>query len=126
MVCCLSSQDRPAIFELDNHFQKGHHHGVDGHKDILTLREMNPGEKGVVTNWVNGGAPLRLLEMGLLEGTEFKVIRLAPFGDPIEIRIRGYHVPLRKSEAARIQVERQGGRVVRSSGRGGADQGPAR
>jgi ferrous iron transport protein A len=118
--------DRPAIFELDNHFQKGHHHSVDVHKDILTLREMHPGDKGVVTKWVNGGAPLRLLEMGLLEGTEFEVIRLAPFGDPIEIRIRGYHVSLRKSEASRIQVERQGGRVVRSPGRGGANQGSAR
>jgi len=94
---------------------------------ILTLREMHPGDKGVVTNWINGEAPLRLLEMGLLEGTEFEVIRLAPFGDPIEIRIRGYHVSLRKSEASRIQVERQSGRVARSpGGKGGADQGPAR
>jgi Fe2+ transport system protein FeoA len=94
---------------------------VDVHKDILTLREMHPGDKGVVTKWVNGGAPLRLLEMGLLEGTEFEVIRLAPFGDPIEIRIRGYHVSLRKSEASRIQVERRNGRAVR---RGRRQSGP--
>ena len=49
----------------------------------------------------------RLLEMGLIEGTEFEVVRLAPFGDPINIRIRGYNLSLRKSEAARISVERR-------------------
>jgi Fe2+ transport system protein FeoA len=47
-----------------------------------------------------------LLEMGLLEGTEFEIVRLAPFGDPIDIRIRGYHLSLRKADAARIRVER--------------------
>ncbi len=77
--------------------------------DPMTLREMRPGDKGVVVKWTGSGAPLRLLEMGLLEGTEFELVRHAPFGDPIEIRIRGYNVSLRKSEAALIQVERHDG-----------------
>ena len=47
----------------------------------------------------------RLLEMGLTKGTPCTVVRYAPMGDPIEIRIRGYHLSLRKSEAAGIAVE---------------------
>jgi ferrous iron transport protein A len=45
--------------------------------------------------------------MGLLVGTPLKLIRLAPFGDPIEIKVRGYHLTLRKSEAADVIVEPQ-------------------
>ena len=46
----------------------------------------------------------RLLEMGLTVGTECTVVRYAPLGDPIEIKVRGYHLSLRQSEAAGIQV----------------------
>jgi Fe2+ transport system protein FeoA len=48
----------------------------------------------------------RLLEMGLTVGVEFQVIRYAPLGDPLEIKVRGYNLSLRKSDAARIQVVR--------------------
>jgi ferrous iron transport protein A len=47
----------------------------------------------------------RLMEMGLTRGSTFEVVRYAPMGDPIEIRVRGYHLSLRKSEAAGIAVE---------------------
>ena len=47
----------------------------------------------------------RLMEMGLTRGAAFEVVRYAPMGDPIEIRVRGYHLSLRKSEAALITVE---------------------
>lgn len=47
----------------------------------------------------------RLMEMGLIEGEEVVVLRRAPFGDPIEIRIRGYELSLRTSEAATIHVK---------------------
>ena len=47
----------------------------------------------------------RLMEMGLTRGSTFEVVRFAPMGDPIEIRVRGYHLSLRKSEAAGIAVE---------------------
>ncbi len=73
----------------------------------MTLRDLKPGERAIVVGWSEGQAPPRLLEMGLMEGTEFEVVRLAPFGDPINIRIRGYNLSLRKSEAARISVERR-------------------
>jgi Fe2+ transport system protein FeoA len=48
----------------------------------------------------------RLLEMGLTTGAEFEVVRFAPLGDPIEIKVRGYHLSLRKAEAAGVQIER--------------------
>jgi ferrous iron transport protein A len=46
----------------------------------------------------------RLLEMGLLEGTEVEVLGFAPLGDPMEIRLRDYRLSLRRSEAARVRV----------------------
>jgi len=48
----------------------------------------------------------RLLEMGLTVGTQFEVVRFAPMGDPIEVKVRGYHLSLRKNEAAGVLVER--------------------
>ncbi|MDB6154192.1 MAG: feoB [Chthoniobacteraceae bacterium] len=48
----------------------------------------------------------RLLEMGLTLGAEFEVIRFAPLGDPIEIKVRGYNLSLRKREAAGIRIIR--------------------
>jgi len=48
---------------------------------------------------------LRLQEMGLTIGATFKVEKIAPFGDPIEISIRGYRLCLRKREAKGIQIE---------------------
>ena len=51
-----------------------------------------------------GTAFLRLREMGLLAGTPITLVRAAPLGDPLEIKIRGYHLTLRKSEADHIFV----------------------
>ena len=44
------------------------------------------------------------MEMGLLPGTDVRVMRVAPLGDPIELRIRGYALSLRRAEAAKIAV----------------------
>jgi ferrous iron transport protein A len=46
----------------------------------------------------------RLLEMGLLVGTPVALVRFAPLGDPVEIKVRGYHLTLRKHEADQIWV----------------------
>ena len=48
----------------------------------------------------------RLLEMGLTVGAEFEVVRFAPLGDPIDIKVRGYHLSLRKREAAGVHIVR--------------------
>jgi ferrous iron transport protein A len=52
-----------------------------------------------------GSAFLRLREMGLLPGTRITLVRTAPLGDPIEIKVRGYNLTLRKSEAEHVTVE---------------------
>ena len=49
----------------------------------------------------------RLLEMGLLVGTPVELVRFAPLGDPVEIKVRGYHLTLRKNEAEQIWVKRK-------------------
>jgi len=46
----------------------------------------------------------RLLEMGVIPGIEVSVIRTAPFGDPIEVRVRGYSLAMRRTEASTIEV----------------------
>ncbi|MDD4717398.1 MAG: ferrous iron transport protein A [Eubacteriales bacterium] len=57
---------------------------------------------------VRGHGPLRrrLLDMGLTPGTKVSVIKHAPFGDPIVIRLRGYELSIRKQDAAMILVDR--------------------
>ena len=52
----------------------------------------------------------RLLEMGLLPGTRVRVVRVAPLGDPIELRLRDYALSVRRSEASRIAVALEGTR----------------
>lgn len=75
--------------------------------DIVTLRDLNPGEEGRILK-VNAKGALyrRILDMGVTRGTEVKVARVAPLGDPLEIVVKGCHLSLRKSEAATIRVER--------------------
>lgn len=70
------------------------------------LSELCPGIKGRIA-FVSGKGAIRkrLLDMGVISNTHIEVIRVAPFGDPIEIKIRGYHLSLRKSEAEQIEVE---------------------
>ena len=73
---------------------------------IRPLGELKPGDKGKIIK-VGGSKNInrRLRDMGLVSGSEVEVERVAPLGDPIEIRIKGYHLALRRGEAANIQVE---------------------
>ena len=50
----------------------------------------------------------RLMEMGVLVGTPIELVRFAPMGDPVEIKVRGYNLTLRKHEAEQIWVRRDG------------------
>ena len=56
---------------------------------------------------VSGSGPIkrRMMDMGMVPGSEINLIRKAPFGDPIEFRIKGYSLSLRKEEAEKITVE---------------------
>lgn len=47
---------------------------------------------------------LRLMEMGLVPGTDVRVVSVAPLGDPLEIELRGYRLSLRRNEAERVEV----------------------
>lgn len=72
-----------------------------------TLDALVPGARGRVAGFdLPPCARQRLLEMGLTLGAEFEVVRYAPLGDPIDIKVRGYHLSLRKSEAGGIRVAR--------------------
>lgn len=53
-----------------------------------------------------GEIAVRLLEMGFVVGTRVRLVKVAPLGDPLELRIRGYHLSLRRAEAAHVRVRR--------------------
>ncbi|HJX70181.1 MAG TPA: FeoA family protein [Dehalococcoidia bacterium] len=72
---------------------------------IKPLHELKPKEKGRIVRVGGGDIRRRLLDMGLVSGSEVEMERVAPLGDPIEVKIKGYHLTLRKEEAANIQVE---------------------
>ncbi len=70
---------------------------------------MKVGDKGeILSVQAKGEIRRRILDMGLISGVKFKVVRVAPLGDPIEIRLRGFHLSLRKEEAATISVTLKG------------------
>lgn len=73
---------------------------------MLGLDQLHVGQVGRIVE-VQGQDALaqRLMEMGLLEGEEVAVVGVAPLGDPIELRLTGYRLSLRRAEAARILVE---------------------
>ena len=72
----------------------------------LRLSELALGTSGRVKSVPPDGATfLRLREMGLLPGTTVTFVRAAPLGDPLEFKLRGYHLTLRREEAAQIIVE---------------------
>ncbi|NOY94690.1 MAG: ferrous iron transport protein A [Deltaproteobacteria bacterium] len=74
-------------------------------KSTRTLSALPPGQKAVVQR-VGGPRALRrrLMEMGLLPGTEIEVIRAAPMRDPIELSLRGYRLSIRLAEAAQVTL----------------------
>ncbi len=72
----------------------------------MRLNQLAPGiEATVVRITGHGGARRRLMEMGIVPGTRITVNRVAPLGDPIDVLVKGYHLSLRRSEAAEVSVE---------------------
>jgi ferrous iron transport protein A len=72
----------------------------------IKLSELPVGASATVREFPKtGSAFLRLREMGLLAGTRVTLLRTAPLGDPLEIKLRGYHLTLRKTEADHVLVE---------------------
>lgn len=71
----------------------------------MTLKELEIGKSGIVKT-IGGEGALRqhFLDMGVIPGTKVTVIRFAPMGDPVELRIRGYELTLRLADAERIEI----------------------
>ena len=73
---------------------------------VKPLSEMKVGEEGKISRVGGSGqAHRRILDMGVIPQTMVKVERVAPMGDPIWIRLKGYNLSLRKEEAANVYVE---------------------
>ena len=71
----------------------------------MTLDQLRPGMTGkIISVGGEGELRLRLLDMGLIPRTEVPLTKVAPMGDPIELRVRGYELTLRVSDARNIEV----------------------
>lgn len=74
----------------------------------MKMSELKPGDEAVVMAIDDRGEiAQRLVDMGLIKGTPFKVLRKAPLGDPLEIKLRGFLLALRLNEAKFISVLKQ-------------------
>lgn len=75
-------------------------------KETLRLNQIRIGRTvRVVRVHGEGALRQRILDMGLTKNAEVKVLKMAPFGDPIEMTVRGFELSLRKAEAACVEVE---------------------
>lgn len=74
-------------------------------EQTMTLTALPVGREARVVA-VNGTGRItnRLMEMGVIPGVAVQVVKMAPFGDPIEVRVRGYSLAMRRSEADAIEV----------------------
>lgn len=74
----------------------------------MKMSELKPGDRATITAVdANGEIAQRLVDMGLIKGTQFKVLRKAPLGDPLEIKMGGFLLALRLTEAECVTVEKK-------------------
>ena len=73
---------------------------------MRTLKEVRIGETVKVSR-INGSGPLkrRIMDMGIIKGTEIFIRKVAPLGDPVEVTVRGYELSLRRDDIEMIEVE---------------------
>lgn len=75
--------------------------------NLIPLDRLLPGEAGIVRGYSEAqDLHHRLEELGLVPGTRVRVRRCAPFGDPMELSLRGYHLSIRKQDARSVLVEK--------------------
>jgi ferrous iron transport protein A len=76
--------------------------------EVVKLPDLAPGEEAVIVRFEQEGAEMtRLRDLGLSDGASLRLIKFAPFGDPMEIKIRGFHLSLEKSIAQSIMVAKK-------------------
>jgi ferrous iron transport protein A len=74
----------------------------------MTILDLKQGELGVIRAFTGESKQLmRLREMGMSAGTSIRIVRYAPLGDPIEIKVRNFHLSIRKDLARHILVEKK-------------------
>ena len=76
-------------------------------KTSMTLADLKKGEsRKVISIRGEDAVTRRLMEMGVIPGVSVSMIKSAPFGDPLEIRVRGYSLALRRNEAETVELEK--------------------
>lgn len=81
--------------------------------EAISLNQLQPGQYATIVRVGGEGvARRRYMEMGFVRGETVAVERVAPLGDPVEYRIKGYHLSLRRADAAHIWVRPGGGKPV--------------
>lgn len=80
---------------------------IGGFMNIVHLSDLKKGQRAKVVSLHNDNAELkqRLLDMGIAKGVVIKVKKTAPFGDPVNIELRGYQLCLRKKDLSQIDIE---------------------
>ena len=83
---------------------------MPAHTDSISVSDLVPGDHARVAGYNTSDAHYRskLLSMGLTRGTEIRLVKIAPLGDPVEIEVRGYRLSLRKKEAQALRLRREG------------------
>ncbi len=71
----------------------------------MTLRDAKVGDVVKIKEIGDSALKERLMTMGMIPGTKVKVLRSAPWGDPIAVRIRSYNLSMRKADAKSVEVE---------------------
>lgn len=71
----------------------------------MRLSQLKVGSKGIILGFESSELELKLMEMGCIPGEEITIEQVAPLGDPISIRVSGYSLSLRKSEANQIIID---------------------
>lgn len=71
----------------------------------MTLADLKLGQQGIIEDVSSKDIPLKLLEMGCLPGNSVELIQLAPFSDPMYLKINGTHLAIRKETASHILIE---------------------
>jgi DtxR family transcriptional regulator, Mn-dependent transcriptional regulator len=91
-----------SLDDFKNRMRKG-----ETNKMTVPLSKLKPGEVARIEKVGGEGAiKRRIREMGATKGSLVEVVRVAPLGDPIDVKIKGYHLSLRKAEAKDVEVER--------------------
>lgn len=73
---------------------------------IKRLDELKEGERGIIKSFnTDSELKMRLMGLGFVKGSEIELKKIAPLRDPIEVKIKGYNLSLRKSEAQNIDIE---------------------